>query len=196
MPASRPYRILMLEDSAADAELIVQELTRSGVAAVWARVDTEPAFKLALRDFAPDIILSDHSLAAFNAPAAIRVIQAMHQPIPFVVVSGSVDERRLVESLRAGAEDYIPKGELGRLTPVIEAAIAVRRPLEKLSPRQREVLQLLAEGYATRDIARRLKLSVKTVETHRAEVMKRLGIRDLARLVRYAVRVGLVSQER
>jgi DNA-binding NarL/FixJ family response regulator len=186
----------MLEDSAADAELIVQELSRSGVAAVWERVDNEQRFKLALRDFAPDIILSDHSLAAFNAPAAIRVVQAMHQPIPFIVVSGSLDERRLVESLRAGAEDYIPKSDLSRLPLVIEAAIAVRRPLEKLSPRQREVLQLLAEGYATREIARRLKLSVKTVETHRAEVMRRLDIHDLARLVRYAVRVGLVSLER
>jgi DNA-binding NarL/FixJ family response regulator len=195
MAASRPYRILMLEDSVADAELITQELSRSGIAAVTERVDTEQRFKLALRDFVPDIILSDHSLAAFNAPAAIGVVQAMHQPIPFIVVSGSLDERRLVECLRAGAEDYISKSDLARLPPVIEAALAVRRPLEKLSPRQREVLQLLAEGYATREIAWRLKLSVKTVETHRAEVMKRLGIHDLARLVRYAVRVGLVSLE-
>lgn len=185
----------MLEDSVADAELITQELSRSGIAAVTERVDTEQRFKLALRDFVPDIILSDHSLAAFNAPAAIGVVQAMHQPIPFIVVSGSLDERRLVECLRAGAEDYISKSDLARLPPVIEAALAVRRPLEKLSPRQREVLQLLAEGYATREIAWRLKLSVKTVETHRAEVMKRLGIHDLARLVRYAVRVGLVSLE-
>jgi DNA-binding NarL/FixJ family response regulator len=196
MPAARPYRILMLEDNAADAELIAQELNRSGISAVWERVDTEQRFKLALRDFAPDVILSDHSLAAFDAPGAIRVVQAMHQPIPFIVVSGSLDERRLVESLRAGAEDYIPKSDLARLPAVIEAALAVRRPLERLSPRQREVLQLLAEGHATREIARRLKLSVKTVETHRAEVMKRLGIHDLARLVRYAVRVGLVALER
>jgi len=196
MPDPRPYRVLLLEDSAADAELIVRELGCAGIVAVWERVETEDRFKLALGDFAPDIILSDHSLAAFDAPAAIRVVQAMHQPIPFIVVSGSLDERRLVECLRAGAEDYIPKSDLGRLAPVIEAALAVRRPLEKLSPRQREVLQLLAEGHATREIARRLKLSVKTVETHRAEVVKRLGIHDLARLVRYAVRVGLVSLER
>jgi DNA-binding NarL/FixJ family response regulator len=196
MPASRPYRILMLEDSAADAELIAHELGRSGIVAVWERVDTEERFKRALRDFAPDIILSDHSLAAFDAPAAIRVVQAMHQPIPFIVVSGTLDERRLIASLRAGAEDYIPKSDLGRLPAVIQAALGVRRPLEKLSPRQREVLQLLAEGFATRDVARRLKLSVKTVETHRAEVMRRLGIHDLARLVRYAIRVGLVSLER
>lgn len=196
MPASRPYRILLFEDSAADAELIVQELSRSGIVAVWERVDSEERFKRALRDFAPDVILSDHALAAFDAPAAIRVVQATHQPIPFIVVSGSLDERRLIESMRAGAEDYIPKTDLGRLPPIIHAALAVRRPLEKLSPRQREVLHLLAEGYATREIARRLRLSVKTVETHRAEVMKRLGIHDVARLVRYAIRVGLVSVER
>jgi DNA-binding NarL/FixJ family response regulator len=196
MPASRPYRILLFEDSAADAELIVQELSRSGIVAVWERVDSEERFKRALRDFAPDVILSDHALAAFDAQAAIRVVQATHQPIPFIVVSGSLDERRLIESMRAGAEDYVPKTDLGRLPPIIQAALAVRRPLEKLSPRQREVLHLLAEGYATREIARRLKLSVKTVETHRGEVMKRLGIHDVARLVRYAIRVGLVSAER
>src|SRR5260370_12953004 len=106
MPASRPYRILMLEDSAADAELIAQELTRSGIPALWQRVDTEPTFKLALRDFAPDIILSDHSLAAFHAPAAIRLVHAMHQPIPFIFLSRSLHERRLRESFRPRAQYY------------------------------------------------------------------------------------------
>src|SRR5260370_39691243 len=143
MPASRPYRILMLEDSAAAAELIAQELPRWGIAAVWQRVDTEPTFKLALRAFAPDIILSDHSLAAFDAPAAIRVVQAMHQPIPFIVVSGSLDERRLVECLRAGAEDYIPKSDLGRLAAVIQPRLPSLRPLSQPNPPQREVLQPL-----------------------------------------------------
>ena len=71
----------------------------------------------------------------------------------------------------------------------------MRRPLDKLSPRQVEVLRLVAQGHPTREIARRLELSVKTIETHRAETMKRLGIHDVAGLVRYAVRVGLVSPE-
>src|SRR5207245_11487573 len=69
------------------------------------------------------------------------------------------------------------------------------QPSERLSPRQLEVLRLLAQGYSTREIARRLKLSVKTIETHRAEAMKRLDIHEIAGLVRYAVRVRLISAE-
>jgi DNA-binding NarL/FixJ family response regulator len=65
-----------------------------------------------------------------------------------------------------------------------------------LTPRQREILQLVAEGKSTKDIAQLLDLSVKTVETHRGQIMERLGIHDLAGLVRYAIRTGLVSPER
>ncbi|HYK82687.1 MAG TPA: response regulator transcription factor [Gemmatimonadales bacterium] len=191
----RPYRLLLLEDSAADAELIVQELARAGMLITAQRVDTEELFAQALRDSPPDVIISDHALADFNAAKALRIVQAMHESTPFIVVSGALDERTVVECLKAGAEDYVLKSDLSRLVAVIQAALAVRRPLGRLSPRQREVLRLLAEGLATRAIARQLRLSVKTVETHRAEVMRRLGIRDLAGLVRYAVRVGLVRLE-
>jgi RNA polymerase sigma factor (sigma-70 family) len=68
--------------------------------------------------------------------------------------------------------------------------------LEKLTPRQREVLQLIAEGQTNREIAHTLGISVKTVETHRMKLMKRLDIHDIAGLVRYAIRKGLVSLER
>jgi DNA-binding NarL/FixJ family response regulator len=71
--------------------------------------------------------------------------------------------------------------------------LVVRRPLQKLTERQVEVLQLVTNGYRTRAIAERLGLSVKTVESHRGEIMKRLHVHDVASLVRYAVRVGLVS---
>jgi len=64
---------------------------------------------------------------------------------------------------------------------------------EKLTPRQREVLRLIAEGHSTKEIAHRLELSVKTVETHRAQLMERLQIRDIAGLVKYAIRNGLVT---
>ena len=67
--------------------------------------------------------------------------------------------------------------------------------LARLSPRQREVLQLLAEGSSTKEIAFRLKVSIKTVETHRAQIMERLDIHDLAGLVRFAVRTGLVASD-
>ena len=74
-------------------------------------------------------------------------------------------------------------GHTGRAAPV------------ELTPRQREVLTFVAEGYSTKDIARALGISVKTVETHRAQLMERLGIHDIAGLVRYAIKMGLVSLE-
>lgn len=74
----------------------------------------------------------------------------------------------------------------------ITEALAVRRPLHKLTERQVQVLRLVAEGHRTREIAQRLGLSVKTVESHRGELMKRLRVRDVVSLVRYAVRIGLV----
>jgi DNA-binding NarL/FixJ family response regulator len=87
------------------------------------------------------------------------------------------------------------KSNLGRLAPAIEAALSVRRRLEKLTPRQIEVLRLMALGNTTPEIARALGLSAKTIETHRGEIMKRVGIHDIVGLVRYAVRVGLVPPE-
>ena len=74
----------------------------------------------------------------------------------------------------------------------ISEALALRRPLQTLTERQVQVLRLVAEGHRTRDIAKRLGLSVKTVESHRGEIMKRLGVHDVVSLVRYAIRVGLI----
>ncbi len=188
-------RILLLEDSVADAELVQQELARADIAAAIQRVESEQAFARALQEFAPHVILSDHSLTQFDARAALELVRSIRPTTPLIVVTGALDEAALVACLKAGAEDCVLKWKLSRLGPAIEAALAVRRPLGKLSPRQIEVLRLLAEGHATREIARRLNLSVKTVETHRAEIMRRLGIRDLAGLVRYALRVGVVPTD-
>lgn len=112
---------------------------------------------------------------------------------PLIIVTGHPNSDKTVACLRAGAEDLLIKGNLGRLAAAITAAFDLRRPLEALTPRQIEVLRLVSEGHRTRDIASRLKLSVKTVESHRGEVMKRLEIHDVVNLVRYALRVGLVS---
>jgi DNA-binding NarL/FixJ family response regulator len=109
-----------------------------------------------------------------------------------VLVSGAF-EQSTSECLRSGATDFVRKSELSRLGSAIGTAVKLRESLRRLSKRQRQVLQMLALGGSTREIARRLRLSVKTVETHRAQVMHRTGIHDLAGLVRYAVRVGIVS---
>ena len=109
-----------------------------------------------------------------------------------IVVADSVTGLAAVSCLRAGVEDIVIRKNLKRLPSAISSAIEKRTPLTKLTSRQVEVLRLVAEGNRTRDIADRLKLSVKTVESHRGEVMKRLGMHDVVSLVRYALRVGLI----
>jgi DNA-binding NarL/FixJ family response regulator len=189
-----PLRVLLLEDSAADAELITHELERAGIGCVTQRVDTEAAFVHALRSFEPDIVLFDHGVARFDAVATLRVARSERPATPIIVVTSKLDEQAAVDTLKAGVDDYLLKEHLTRLGPAIAAAQSVRGPLRRLTPRQIDVLRLMAEGLTTRDIARRLTLSVKTVETHRAAVMSRLAIHDLAGLVRYALKVGLISQ--
>ena len=193
--SERTLRILLLEDDPADAELVTETLVRSGLAVVTERVDCKEAFTRALREFAPDVVLSDHSLGEFDARAALEVLQVVRPTAPLIVVAGALDPRSAAAVVRAGAEDFVLKSNLDRLIPAIEGALSVRRRLEKLTPRQMEVLRLMAEGFTTPEIAKELKLSGKTVETHRGEIMKRVGIHDIVGLVRYAVRVGLVSPD-
>src|SRR5882672_3364121 len=191
----KSLRVLMLENSEADAELIKHELSRAGLAPITKRVDSEEAFASALREFAPELVLSDHSLTHFDARGAIRVLRKLRPATPLIVVSGSLNNEKTVASVRAGAEDVILKTNLSRLPGAISHAVAIRRPLHKLTPRQIEVLRMVADGHRTREIASRLKLSVKTVESHRGEVMKRLEMHDVVSLVRYALRVGLISTD-
>jgi DNA-binding NarL/FixJ family response regulator len=191
--APSQIRVLMLEDSEADAELIRHELRRAGLAAVTSRVDSAEAFSSALRDFAPDVVLSDHSLAQFDGRAALALVRKARPATPLIVVTGFPNSDKTAAYIRAGAEDLITKTDLGRLASSITEAVRLRRPLEKLTTRQIEVLRMVAEGHRTREIASRLKLSAKTVESHRGEVMKRLQIHDVVGLVLYAVRVGLVA---
>lgn len=184
-------RILHIEDDAADAELIEHALRRAEPRCVVHRVTDAQAFARALEEFKPDVILSDHSVGGFDPADALRAAQVKLPLVPFVLVAGAFGQASS-ELLHAGASDFVEKGDLGRLVPSIAAALILRAPLRRLTDRQREVLILLAAGGSTRTIARRLKVSVKTVETHRAQLMKRLGIQNLAGLVRYALLVGLI----
>lgn len=192
---SKTLRILHFEDNPADVEQMRAELMRAGMKVLSERVFTEDGFTSALREFQPDVVLCDHSHAAFDARGALAALQVHRAATPLILVSSVIDEQTVVTSVRAGAEDVVLKRNLSRLGSAIESALAVRRRLRKLTPRQLEVLRLVATGHTTREIARRLKLSAKTVESHRGEVMKRLGLHDVVALVRYAIRVGLVSGE-
>lgn len=191
----KTLRVLFLDDDPAGARLVTDSLTRFGMSVVTERVESRDAFTQALREFEPDVVLSDDSLAELDVRAALELMHDLRPTAPFIIVAEALDDQSAGAFVRAGAEDFVLKSNLSRLGQAIECALSVRRRLEKLTPRQMEVLQLMAQGLTTPEIARRLNLSGKTIETHRGEIMKRVGIHDIVGLVRYAVRVGLVTPE-
>jgi DNA-binding NarL/FixJ family response regulator len=188
----RAPRVLLLSESQTDADRVGKTLHRAGLKALVERVESREGFVRALREFAPNVVLSDHPGSAVDALAALSLVQATRPSAALILLVTRLDEDQLVACLRAGAESFIMKEDLSRLASVIISALSVRQPLERLTPRQLQVLQLVAEGHSTREIAHQLKLSGKTIETHRGEMMRRLGIHDVVAAVRYAVRVGLV----
>ena len=185
-------RVLLLGTSPETQALIAGELEHTGLPVHCVRADSEAAFVGSLRSLAPDVILAAPSLPGFDVTAALRVAQALRPTAPVIVVAEALDHQTAVTCLRAGAEDVVLTGNLRRLGPVTRRALSVRQPLKRLSRRQLEVLRLVSEGKTTRQMAEWLKVSAKTVETHRGAMTKRLGIREVARQARYAVRVGLV----
>lgn len=165
----------------------------------------------------PDVVVMDISMPGLNGIDAARRLGEGEDPPRVVVLSMHSDRRFVLGALKAGASAYLLKDggfrELVsvvrdvaaggiRLSPqitdtvvhdYIRLAAAEDAPADPLSPREREVLQLLAEGGSTKEIAAKLGVSVKTVESHRKQVMDKLDLRSVAELTKYAIRAGLTS---
>ena len=124
---TQPLKVLIVEDSEMDAELLVLRLTRSGYAPEWERVHTAAGFTQRL-DPSLDIIFSDYRLPGFSGLEALRLLKASGLDVPFIIVSGSVEEADLAAAMRAGAADFLPKDRLGRLAEVVAKALERRRP--------------------------------------------------------------------
>ena len=113
----------MLEDFIEDADLIERQLTRDKVRFISQRVDTRDEFESAIKQFRPDVILSDHSLPQFNSIAALKIAKEEMPNVPFILVTGSVSEEYAVSCMKAGADDYILKTNLSRLPAAIETSL-------------------------------------------------------------------------
>jgi len=172
---------------------MISHLSDAGIKVEVNRVETEKDLPETLRTFAPDVVIVDPRVPGLNFESIVGIVQEIRPRTPIIVVSGKLTTADSGWYIRAGAETFISKTNLARLAPAVSAALQARSPLEKLTPRQIEVMKMVALGLRTRDIAEKLQLSVKTIESHRQEVMRRLGLRNMADLVRYAVRVGLVA---
>ena len=193
-PVTRPLRVVLLESNSDDAALIERALADLRSDVVVRRVERAEDFEREVAATRPDALLVDRPLAA-GAPGAFARLRAMRPAAPLIFLARSLDESTVVDLIREGPDDVVLKTNPGRLGGAIERGIAARRQLGELSPRQLEVLVQVAEGRSTREIAEMRGLSIKTVESHRGAMMKRLALHDVAGLVRYAVRMGLVRAD-
>jgi DNA-binding NarL/FixJ family response regulator len=172
------------------------------------------ALKL-IRQYKPQVVLMDIAMPELGGLEAIRQLTKEFPEIHCIILSMYSDEAHVWHALQAGAVGYLVKGgALAELDLAIKAVArghtylspGVSKPVvkeylqrtsggaaEELTPRQREILQMIAEGKPTKQIALILNVSVKTVESQRAQLMKRLNAKDIASLVRHALRLGLVS---
>ncbi|MGP6157441.1 MAG: putative bifunctional diguanylate cyclase/phosphodiesterase [Vulcanimicrobiaceae bacterium] len=141
-------RILIVEDSADDAELMARELHRAAYDVTWRRVDDAVSMRSALREQSWDVILSDFNMPHFSGPAALAVAQESREDIPFIVVSSSIGEESAVALMRAGAADYIFKDKLARLAPCVtrELREAKARTRHRANLQRLELLMAAVES--------------------------------------------------
>jgi DNA-binding NarL/FixJ family response regulator len=166
------------------------------------------------REHKPDVVVADLTMPGMGGIEALRAHRNEGGTCRFVILTVHADAAIAAEAIRAGASAYVVKEAAGEellqairqaasgrtyLSPMVSGDVVQRlaqgtpSPAEALSPRQREVLRLLAEGHRVKEIAGELGLSVRTVETHKYEIMHLLGIDNTVELVKFAIRQGLVT---
>ncbi|OIQ66004.1 oxygen regulatory protein NreC [mine drainage metagenome] len=213
----KPVRVLLADDHTLVRAGLRKLLEAMPDIAVVGEAGDGLALLALAQQLQPDVVLMDIAMPSLNGLEATERLLKTLPGIRVMILSMHQNEEYVRKALRHGAVAYLLKDsaptELGLalsavlrgesyLSPAVSKGVVndyVQRLREddqtddRLSPRQREVLQFIAEGLSTKDIARRLDLSVKTVETHRGTLMKQLDVHEVTGLVRYAIKTGLVS---
>jgi DNA-binding NarL/FixJ family response regulator len=215
----KPIRLLLADDHIMVRAGIGGLLARlPDVEIVGETGDGHEALRLA-ETLRPNVVLLDIGMPGLNGLEVAARLAKLDPAIRVVILSMHSTEEYVLQALRAGAAAYLLKGSAVAelevairavtrgetyLSPAVSKHVVdeyVRRtsgeadPLAALTPRQREILQLVAEGHTSKEIAQRLGVSHRTVEVHRNQLMKRLDVHDLPSLVRFAMRVGLLERE-
>jgi signal transduction histidine kinase len=157
--AGRPLRALIIEDNELDTRLLIRELRRGGYDVTFHRIETAEAMRDALDTQAWDVILAEYAMPAFSAPVALKVLKELEVDVPFIVISGTIDEETAIDCMRAGAQDFVVKGKLARLLPAIEREVSdAQERRERIADRMRtevereRLLTELREAVKARDI--------------------------------------------
>lgn len=208
-------RVVLVDDHnlvRAGVRALIDELPDYEVVAEGRDGSEVPAILAAHR---PDVLVMDISMPGVSGLKALAQLREAGETLPVIMLSMHADRESVLEAIRAGASAYLLKdAAVAELSLALESVLAGQQYLSPrvsgevinaaiggmageepspLTPRQREVLRLLALGKATKEVAYDLNLSIKTVETHRAQIMERLQIHDVAGLVVYALRQRIVD---
>ena len=208
-----PTRVLLADDHALVRQGLKALLERQGFQVVCEVSDGQEAIR-SVEKTQPDVAIIDISMPILNGVDAARELKKSSPKTKVILLTQHEEDQYVTEALRAGVKGYVLKGQAADdlvyaiqevcrgsvyLSPHISRAV-VDAYLSKtyvsndpLSGRERQVLQLVSEGKSTKDIAVHLGISVKTAESHRARLMKKLDIHETASLVRYAIRRGLIQ---
>ena len=213
----KPIRVLLADDHTmirAGVRLMLERV--EGVEVVAEAEGGLEALRL-IELHRPDMVLIDIAMPELNGLNVTARVAKQFPEVRVIILSMHENEEYVGEALRSGAAAYLVKtaspaelelairavtrGETYLSPPVSKHVVldyvsrgGGQRGAERLTPRQREILQMIAEGHTTKAIANRLQISVKTVEAHRTQLMDKLDIHDIASLVRYAIRTGLVPK--
>ncbi len=216
----KPMRVLLAEDHTMVRAGIRELLLKLGYVDVVAEAGNGREALEQIREHRPDVVLMDITMPDLNGLEVLQRVRKEMPAIHVVILSMHTSEEYVLQALQAGASGYMVKDggteeldialkAVGRgetyLCPQVSKHVvsdyvrrvgAHRSVFQVLTRRQRELLQLIAEGCTTKEIAFKLKISVKTAETLRMQMMKRLDIHHIAGLVRYAIRTGLVTADK
>ena len=208
-------RVLIADDHRMVRESLVAVLESAGCCQIVGQASDGHQAVALCAELAPDVAVIDLSMPGLNGLEVVRRLRVQCPSTRTLVLTMHEDEEYLLQSVRAGASGFLlkdsPASELieairsiarghGHFSPEASRMLAthlqqpqrgLEDPYRDLTPREREVFHLIAEGLTTKEIARRLDISTKTAENHRARVLQKLGARNTAEVVRYAIRRGL-----
>ncbi|HEV2222652.1 MAG TPA: response regulator transcription factor [Candidatus Acidoferrales bacterium] len=208
-----PIQVILADDHQIIRQSLKVLLEREGLKIVGEASNGQEAVKIA-ESLHPDVAVLDVSMSVLNGIDAAKEIQKVSPHTKTVFLTVHDEDPYLLEALRVGARGYVVKTHAAEnlvqaireasrggvyLSPEVSRAVVqayqnkTELSSEPLSPRERQVLQLIAEGKTTKEVAGVLNISVKTAETHRTRIMEKLDIHETAGLVRYAIRRGLVQ---